>query len=108
MYLSSSLYAVFTASSGGADGDRAVVVRHNRQSLVKMVAAIRVLPLHLLLDTVKQVIRQPPTVEGFVQVRDPRVKLSIQLNLLREFSTQSPLTTSLCSTVVVFFTFVEA
>ena len=47
--------------------ERQLTISQNRNMLVKMVGAIRVLPLHLLIDTVKLVLRQPPTVEGFVQ-----------------------------------------
>lgn len=85
---------IVTTTATDVDGgvpsadDHSVAVLHNRKSLVKMVAAIRVLPLHLLLDTVKQVLRQPPTVEGFVQVRDENSYeiLLIVLYLWRPFN----------------------
>ena len=37
-------------------------------ALVEMIAALRVLPLHSLVDTVKQVFKQPPVVENASQV----------------------------------------
>lgn len=39
-----------------------------QRSLVEMLAALRVLPLHTLVENVKQVFRNPPVIEGAVQV----------------------------------------
>ncbi|KAA0183952.1 hypothetical protein HAZT_HAZT002538 [Hyalella azteca] len=44
-----------------------LAVHQDRRALMQMVSAVRVLPLHLFLDTVKQVLRQPPALQGSSQ-----------------------------------------
>lgn len=40
-------------------------------ALVEMMSLLRVLPLHTLVSTVRQVVKQPPIVEGSQQVQCP-------------------------------------
>ncbi|XP_018014100.1 protein dopey-1 isoform X2 [Hyalella azteca] len=47
--------------------DQLLAVHQDRRALMQMVSAVRVLPLHLFLDTVKQVLRQPPALQGSSQ-----------------------------------------
>lgn len=46
-------------------------------ALVEMMSLLRVLPLHTLVATVRQVVKQPPIVEGSQQVRDPFLMLCV-------------------------------
>lgn len=47
-------------------------------ALVEMMSLLRVLPLHTLVATVKQVVKQPPIVEGAKQVTCPTIKLLLE------------------------------
>ncbi|KAF2368882.1 Dopey N-terminal [Trinorchestia longiramus] len=51
----------------GSLKEQLLAVHRDRRALVGMVAAVRVLPLHIFLDTVKQVLRQPPTLHRSTQ-----------------------------------------
>ncbi|KAL7632631.1 UNVERIFIED_CONTAM: hypothetical protein RMT77_017069 [Armadillidium vulgare] len=66
-----------------------------QRSLVEMLAALKVLPLHTLVENVKQVFRNPPVIEGAVQKNPLEVSI-LQLFFLYLKETASENQLSIC------------